>query len=118
MNRAEFSKATKLQRFQHCGGKCEACGVKLTPATGTEYDHHQCAAFNGSADFDNCRCYCRNCHGTKTNEKDKPEIAHANRVRAKHLGIGRRTSRPMPGSRASGLKKKMDGTVVRRLSKQ
>jgi hypothetical protein len=35
------------------------------------------------------------------------------RVRKRHLGIVKRT-RPIPGSRASGWKRKVNGTVERR----
>ena len=109
--RKEFSKKTKLERFKFCGGKCEACDVKLTPATGIEYDHDKPAAFQGDNSFSNCRCYCRNCHGTKTGKEDIPAIAKSNRTRAKYVGIKRHSSRPIPGSKASGVRKRMNGRV-------
>jgi 5-methylcytosine-specific restriction enzyme A len=43
-----------------------------------------------------------------------PRIAKAKRQQRAHLGAKARKSRPIPGSRASGLRKRMDGTVERR----
>jgi hypothetical protein len=51
------------------------------------------------------------CHAKKT-KADVAEKAIVARKRQKHLGI-RKPSR-FPGSRDSGWKKKMDGSVVRR----
>lgn len=52
------------------------------------------------------------CHKTKT-ATDASEIAKGKRMRDRNLGI-KRSARPMPGSRASGLRKRMDGSVERR----
>jgi hypothetical protein len=52
------------------------------------------------------------CHKVKT-ASDVSEIAKGKRMRERNLGI-KRSARPMPGSRASGLKRKMDGSVERR----
>ena len=52
------------------------------------------------------------CHEPKT-IKDQGRIAKAKRQAAKHTGAFR-TKRPMLGSRASPLKKHMDGGVSRR----
>lgn len=46
-------------------------------------------------------------------QHDVPLIAKTKRIRAKHTGAYR-PQQIMPGSRASGLKKKMNGTVERR----
>lgn len=43
--------------------------------------------------------------------KDRALKANDDRVRKKHLGIRKRQSRPMPGTRASGIRKRMDGRV-------
>lgn len=52
----------------------------------------------------------------KHREKTKADVAEKSTVyrkRAKHLGL-RPKGRPMPGSKASGIRKRMDGTVERR----
>ena len=112
MNRLEFSKRIKLEAFQRSGGRCEVCDARLVTGR-IEYDHRKPAAFGGDNSLDNCVCACSGCHRLKTSTQDIPAIAKSNRQRVKHLGI-RRYSRPMPGTKRSGLKKKMNGTVERR----
>lgn len=43
-----------------------------------------------------------------------PQVAKADRQRWAHTGARLKSRRPLPGSRGSTLKKKMDGTVVDR----
>jgi len=52
------------------------------------------------------------CHRVKS-AADWSEIAKGRRARERNLGI-KRSARPMMGSRASGFKRKMDGSVERR----
>lgn len=52
------------------------------------------------------------CHKVKTAD-DLSKLAKGKRARERNLGI-KRSARPMPGSRASGLRKRMDGSVERR----
>jgi len=52
------------------------------------------------------------CHLVKT-KRDVAVIAKAERIRNKFTGAFR-TRHPMPGSRASGMRRKMDGSVERR----
>ena len=73
----------------------------------------------GSDDEDNLRPALAKAHLEKT-RKDITRIAKGKRVRAKHLGTwqqGRRKkkipSRPMDGTRKSGRRRRMNGTVER-----
>lgn len=52
------------------------------------------------------------CHKVKTAD-DLSKLAKGKRARERNLGI-KRSARPMMGSRASGFKRKMDGSVERR----
>jgi hypothetical protein len=61
----------------------------------------------------NLRPFLREHHKAKT-AKDVAEKSRVYRVRAKHLGARKRTSRPIPGSKASGWKHTMSGEWVRR----
>ena len=45
---------------------------------------------------------------------EAPVKAKSDRIKANNLGIKKTSKRPMPGSKASGWKRKMDGTVVKR----
>lgn len=113
--RLEFSKKTKAAAMLRCQGKCEECGDKLLQP---EYDHIVAAALGGTADFDNCMVLCKSCHAHKTHnwkDGDRKRINKANRLRAKaQAEIGQKSKAPMPGSRRSKWKRKLNGKVERR----
>ena len=94
----------------HCV-KCDRkVGEKLRP----EFDHVTPLILGGQNRESNIQLLCHECHGAKTrlDVKLKAKVA---RVHTKlSLGIRANKGRPMPGSRASGLRKRMDGTVERR----
>ena len=112
--RLEFAKKTKVQAFDRCAGSCESCGVKLSAATGVEYDHIIRCELRPDNGLDNCSVLCRNCHADKTNGFDIPQAAKGKRIRAKHRNAVEARGRPIPGSKRSGWRKRMDGTVERR----
>jgi 5-methylcytosine-specific restriction endonuclease McrA len=112
MSRHEFTKRTRLEAFTRCEGKCEACGAILRPGH-FEYDHDKPAEFSGAATLDNCRVLCLGCHKQKTAGRDIPAIAKSNRVRARQAEVKRKQGRPLAGTRASGLRKRMNGNVER-----
>jgi 5-methylcytosine-specific restriction endonuclease McrA len=91
MARAEFSKATKLARFEHAKGRCEECLQRIIGSA--HYDHSLPDALGGENDFANCRCLCVRCHRAKTSDEDVPRISKAKRVYEKRAGV-RRTKRP------------------------
>ena len=111
MSRHEFSVKTKLAAWERCRGHCELCGFKIIGRA--EYDHVIANALGGEPTLSNCECLCSKCHGLKTFGGDIPRIAKAKRQQRSHTGA-KRTTRPMPGSRASKWKKLMSGTVERR----
>lgn len=112
--RTEFSAKIRVEAFERAGGCCEECGVSIRPGNGPEYDHRVPCALGGEATLENCAVLCRSCHGTKTAKQDVPRIAKAKRVHRGQINAQTRPRYVMPGSRASGLKKRLDGTVVRR----
>lgn len=119
MARREFSRTVRAQallRAQMCcegildsGERCNA-NLKLKPF---EFDHNNPDGLTGEPTLGNCIVTCIPCHRAKT-KRDVGAIAKAKRVEAKHLGITRPKSRPMPGTKASGFRKRMDGRVERR----
>lgn len=111
MSRREFPPKVRLAAFQRAAGHCEGCTARLVPGR-FHYDHDLSDAMGGEPVLSNCKVLCTACHGTKTATVDIPTIAKSNRVRLKHAGISKASR--MPGSRASGWKRKLDGTVVRR----
>lgn len=98
-----------------CGGRCQLeCGRKLFPGDKWEIDHKHALINGGEHRESNLRLVCVPCHRIKSDE-DVAEKALVSKKRQKHIGI-KRTSRPMPGSKASGLRRRMDGTVERRFT--
>ena len=112
MNRREFPARVKVAAYERSGGFCEACNGRLQVGR-IHYDHRIPDALGGEPTYDNCAVLCTHCHAQKTTGEDVPRISKMKRQRAAHLGA-KTTKRPMPGSRASGLKKHMDGRVTRR----
>lgn len=113
MSRREFPAKIRVAAFERANGHCEGCTARLV-AGKFRYDHVLPDALGGEPTLANCAVLCTACHGAKTAKGDVPRIARMKRLRAKHIGATTRTSRPMPGSKASGLRKRMDGTVERR----
>ncbi len=111
--RQEFPKRVKLQAWERANGKCEGCGALLRPGS-FDYDHTLPDTMGGEPTLDNCKVLCRGCHDQKTFKSDIPIIAKSNRVLARHAGIKRQSSRPLPGGRKSPWRKKMNGEVVPR----
>ena len=98
--------------FERYGGKCGACGRKVGAGLAWQLDHIIALANGGQNQEGNLQPLCVECHRQKTNTDvaTKSKIA---RVRAKHVGVKKR-GRPIPGSKASGWRRRFDGTVERR----
>jgi 5-methylcytosine-specific restriction protein A len=111
MSRSEFAKKTKLAAFERSNGCCEHCFNKII--TSAEYDHVLPDYLGGDNSLDNCECLCKKCHAIKT-KSDRNGIDRARRGLEKLAGARNRKSRPMPGTKASGIKKKLNGSVERR----
>ncbi len=110
--RAEFTRTTKLAAWDRADGNCADCGRKIFPGDGPEYDHIVALEHGGSNEPGNCQVLCVWCHKPKT-RADMKVTVRGRKARARHAGADK-PKRPMPGSRASGLKKRLDGTVVPR----
>lgn len=110
MTRRNFSKAIKLRAWERCGGKCERCHQKIVGVA--EYDHTIPDRLDGEPTLKNCTVLCARCHRTKTSTLDRPAIDKDRRIEKKRAGL--KQGQPMPGSRRSGWKRRMDGTTVRR----
>lgn len=94
--------------------KCEAPGCgRMIRAGHLRFEHVQPDGLGGEPTIENCKVYCDVCADRKTFTEDNPRMAKADRVLKATFGMKRR-GRPMPGSRASGIKRKMNGEVVHR----
>jgi 5-methylcytosine-specific restriction endonuclease McrA len=107
--RREFSAKIKVAAYERSQGRCEACALPLQ--TGRfHYDHVLPDALGGEPVLENCEVICRACHDDKTHKADVPRIAKMKRQKSAHLGA-RKSARPIPGSKASGIRRRMNGTV-------
>lgn len=116
MKRQEFSAAVRLAAWERSLGFCEAqgCGVYIdSPKLGPEYHHRIEAALGGEATIENCAVTCIPCHRRITAAR-APVLAKVKRIRKARANIKPRRA-VIPGSKASGWKKRMDGTVERRV---
>ena len=96
------------------GDLCVKCDRKVGEKLRPEFDHAIPLILGGKNRESNIQLLCHECHGAKT-KLDVKLKAKVSRVRTKlSLGIKIPKGRPMPGSKASGLRKRMDGTVERR----
>lgn len=111
MSRREFPAKVKVAAFQRANGHCEKCGTYII--AGAQYDHRIPDALGGEPTLENCVCLCAKCHRSKTSTVDVPMIAKAKRIEAKRVGA-KKSKNPLPGSRATRWKRKIDGSVVRR----
>lgn len=123
MSRAEFSKPTRREAIKRSGGLCEATGplyghepghrCNFPLGYGVQFDHLILEANSHDSSLENCVAVCKVCHRFKTNHHDTPLAAKTLRQQDNNAGIRKRPSRPLAGTRASGLRKRMDGTVER-----
>ncbi|KEP68802.1 HNH endonuclease [Thioclava dalianensis] len=108
---------TKWQRadvLQANGYLCYLCEERINSAREDwEVEHVIPFALGGADDPSNMRPVHCHCHKEKT-KTDVTRIAKAKRVKKKHDGTFRPTRNPVPGSKATGLKKMLDGSVIDR----
>ena len=114
MRRPSFSTSFRLSLFLEGNGSCASCNTKIAAGQAWDIDHILPIALGGTNEANNLQLLCRACHRSKTAQSDIPRIAKTKRLKAKHLGARSQSHRPMPGSKSSQWKRKMDGSVVRR----
>jgi len=100
----------RLRVFERFNGVCGVCGVKIR-AKRWVCDHHKALINGGENRERNLWPIHEACDRTVKTPADVAEKKITNRMRATHLGVKKRKGRPMPGTRDSGIKKRMDGTV-------
>lgn len=93
-------------------GLCHKCGRKIL--TGETWTcEHLIAIINGGQNREaNLDLTCCNCLRAK-NSEDMAIKSKVARVAKKHLGLSK-SKNPLPGSKASPWRRRMDGTVERR----
>lgn len=101
----------KARIFDAARGVCHICGRKIKVGEAWDAEHVVAYALTHDDSDENIRPAHTACHKLKTKD-DVRVISKAKRVRAKHMGATVKPRSLIPGSRGSGLRKRMDGTVV------
>lgn len=113
MKRIRLSTKARAELFEAHGGRCHLCNGKIMAGEAWEVSHPIPLAAGGEDEDGNRAPAHKKCHARQTAEIDAPLIAKVRRQHQKHIGA-HRTSQPLPGSKRSGWRKRMDGTVERR----
>jgi len=111
-DRRSLSRQKRIRLFDAAGGVCHLCSQAIQPGEAWEIDHIIPLGLTGADEPDNMLPAHAACHRSKTSD-DVRRIAKAKRQRAGHLGVKKSGRRLIPGSKGSGLRKRIDGTVWR-----
>lgn len=102
----------RVRVFDRDNGCCHISGRRIRAGEPWDCDHIVALVNGGEHRESNLAPALKEPHREKT-KADVAEKSRVYRKRAKHLGV-KPNHRPMPGSRASGIKKLMNGQVVQR----
>ena len=114
MKRVRITAKGRADIFLSRGGTCHLCNMKVTPGEEWDVSHDIPLETGGKDDATNWFVAHRKCHRVHTSNVDMPLIAKVKRVHQNHIGAKLKSRNPLPGSKGSKWKKRMDGTVVRR----
>jgi len=110
--RRRISTRERVDIFNRNGGICHLCSMKIDAGQEWDVSHDTPLEMGGADEGDNLKPAHRRCHRHHTATVDVPVIRKTQRKEAKHLGA-RKSARPIPGSKASGIRKRMSGKVER-----
>lgn len=91
---------------------CPDCGRPILEGEACDFDHAVPLINHGRHAEGNLRAVHRRCHRLKT-AREAQERAEARLHIKKAFGLQAPRGRPLPGTRASGLRKRMSGKVER-----
>ena len=114
--RKHMTPRMRLKIWENHKGMCALCGGKIDGVRQRWIVEHMRALELGGEDSEsNMAPVHEACAIAKTVGKngDHARAAKAKRVKTKHLGI-KKNKNPLPGSKGSKWKRKMDGSVVER----
>lgn len=112
IKRQYLSRLHRTRIFDDAKGKCCICKTQIHTGQKWIVEHPIPLWLGGPDDDTNRRPAHYGCAVKKT-AGEAPVKAKSDRIRANHLGIKKSSNRPLPGTRASGIRKRMDGTVER-----
>ncbi len=114
--RKPLTPTQRLKLFEAFQGRCVLCDRKIEVGEPWIDEHLRALGLGGSNVAENRGPAHKACAVAKAHGKDGDlaRIAKAKRVKMRHIGVKTRKGPPMPGSKASPWKRRMDGTLERR----
>lgn len=113
--RRHIGERERARIFLAHDGICHICGQKIDAGRERyQIDHIIPLEMGGEDGGDNLAPAHEACHTRKTAQQDVPNIRKAQRQERRSMGIAKQSRNPLPGSKKSRLKRKLDGTVVDR----
>ena len=106
----------RAKLFLERGGICHRCTVKITLGRRWYDEHLQSLGTGGTNAWDNRVLTCENCFHPK-NSEDSKKLAKMRSTAVSNIippSQRQKKGRPIPGSKRSPYRKKIDGTVERR----
>lgn len=98
----------KIRVFDRFNGCCAKCGLPIVGKLRPAFDHIIALVNGGANKESNIQLLCSECHGGKT-RADVQIKAKTYKKRLSHLGL--KNKHKIPGSKGSGLRRRMDGSV-------
>jgi 5-methylcytosine-specific restriction protein A len=114
--RKKMTPRRALKLWERHSGVCVLCHQPIDGAREDWFIEHLIALENGGSDDDESGNLgpAHLWHKASKDAVDHSTGAQAKRRKRRHIGIKTRKGPPMIGSRDSGWKRRMDGTLVRR----
>ena len=114
--RRKMTKARRTKIFLARNGVCHVCKLQIVDGETWDVEHPGALNLGGSDDDGDLwpvHVGKRGCHEKKTGEDRKKIAARNTSIDRGYAGRGKRRRRLIPGSKGSGLRKRMNGQVER-----
>jgi len=112
--RNKLSPTARARLFEQHGGRCVLCTRKIISGEPWVDEHLRALGLGGGNEPANRAPVHVACARIKTQAHDMPAIVKAKRTKRASLGLKESRWPPLPGSRRSKWKRKMDGSIERR----
>jgi len=96
------------ERAEH---RCQNCTRPIVAGERWVADHIVAIVNGGENRERNLQLLCDWCDRNVKTPADVAQKSKEYEIRAKHNGVRPKQARPLPGTRASGIRRRMDGTV-------
>lgn len=110
---AKIPDRVKVRIFERYHGRCYLSGRVISTGDKWDCEHIIALANGGEHRESNLAPALTEPHKDKT-KKDRKTQSYIYKVKKRHLGLKKPKGRPLMGTKASGWKKKLDGTVIKR----